>query len=78
VVGLLSAYAGGQKILIATTTQHINDKKKQLQEIPGLIDAITADEHLAALVAVRPPGVFNEIFPGLPGREPEGDSGGFA
>lgn len=55
VVVLLSLYSAGQKVIIANYNKSIADKKTQLQGIDGLIDAMTAQQHLAAL-----PGLYDK------------------
>jgi Tfp pilus assembly protein PilN len=55
VVALLSIYAAGQKVIIANTTKSIADEETSLKSVTGLIDALTADQHLAAL-----PGLYGQ------------------
>jgi len=49
VVLLLSLYAGGQKVLISNATRSIANEENQLKSVSGLIDAYTAQQHLASL-----------------------------
>ena len=49
----LGIYSAGQKVIIDGYTKSIDDKKDQLSKTPGLIDAMTAQQHLAAL-----PGLY--------------------
>ena len=51
---LLSIYWGTQKAIIAVKSNSITDKIKQIREVPGLTEALTAQEHLAAL-----PGLYS-------------------
>ncbi len=55
VIVLLSIYWGGQKAFIASKSSSITEKIQQLKEVPGIIDALTAQEHLAAL-----PGLYSK------------------
>lgn len=52
---VLGIYSAGQKAFIASYTNGIADKKKQLDKIPGLVDALTAQEHLVSL-----PGLYDQ------------------
>ncbi|MBW4061301.1 PilN domain-containing protein [Candidatus Saccharibacteria bacterium] len=49
---LFALYNGTQSYAINQTTKKINDKKAQLQDINGLTDALTAQQHLASLAAL--------------------------
>lgn len=53
VVVLLLVYMTGQKVVIANYTKSIADNKVELEKIPGIGDAYTAEQHLAAL-----PGLY--------------------
>src|SRR5476649_1828899 len=55
VVALLSIYAAGQKVIIATTTKTITNDETSLKSVTGLVDALTANEHLASL-----PGLYGQ------------------
>lgn len=46
---LLSLYEGGQKLIISHDTGTITQKETQLKGVPGLLDAYTAQQHLASL-----------------------------
>lgn len=50
---LMSLYVAGQKVIISNYTNSINNEKRQLQAVPNLLDAYTAQQHLAAL-----PGLY--------------------
>ena len=52
---LLSIYWGGQKAFIAAKSSSITDKIQQLRDVPGITDALTAQEHIAAL-----PGLYGK------------------
>lgn len=54
-VVLLGIYAGGQALVIRSVSDKINNQKSQLQNVPGLTNALTAEEHLSAL-----PALYNE------------------
>lgn len=49
----LFLYSAGQKVAIAALSNSINDRKQQLEKQDGLIDALTAQQHLASL-----PGLY--------------------
>lgn len=49
VVALLSLYVAGQKLAISNANKQIADKKQQLENVPGLMDALTAQQHLTSL-----------------------------
>jgi hypothetical protein len=55
VVAILGIYAAGQKVVIATTTKSIANKEDSLKQVTGLVDALTANEHLASL-----PGLYSQ------------------
>ena len=55
IVALLSVYAGGQKVIISTKTKSIADKEQSLQSVTGLVEAMTANQHLASL-----PGLYDK------------------
>jgi Tfp pilus assembly protein PilN len=56
-------YSAGQKVLISTRTSAINDKKEQLKQVDGLMDALTAQQHLASLPQLYSQRVlFSEFF----------------
>lgn len=49
VIGLLVLYSTSQKLIIASLSNDIRVKKQQLQDVAGLTDALTAQQHLASL-----------------------------
>src|SRR5476649_2012904 len=55
VVALLAIYAAGQKVFIANTTKTIANDDTSLKSVTGLIDALTANQHLASL-----PGLYGQ------------------
>jgi Tfp pilus assembly protein PilN len=55
IVALMTIYELGQTALIAGHTKSINDNKTKLQAVPGLMDALTAQQHLASL-----PGLYDK------------------
>ncbi len=52
---LLGLYTASQKLVINNITGEINQKKQQLESTDKLLDALTAQQHLAAL-----PGLYNQ------------------
>lgn len=54
-VALLSLYAGGQKVIINNYTHDIATQENQVKAVPGIIDAYTAQQHLASL-----PGLYSQ------------------
>jgi len=46
---LLSLYEGGQKLIISHDTRTIAQKENQLKQVPNLLNAYTAEEHLQSL-----------------------------
>jgi Tfp pilus assembly protein PilN len=61
VVGLVLT-AGGQKVLISNTTKNIKEKQAQLEGTSGLLDALTAHQHLASLPALYDKRVYLTKF----------------
>jgi hypothetical protein len=59
---LLSVYEGGQKLIIAHDTSSIANQEKQLQGTAGLLDALTAEQHLASLPGLYGQRVFISKF----------------
>lgn len=55
VIVLMSLYVAGQKVIINNLTNSINSEKKQLSDVPNLLDAFTAEQHLASL-----PGLYSQ------------------
>jgi Tfp pilus assembly protein PilN len=55
IILLLTIYVTGQKVAIGVLSNSIKEKTKQLQNISGLTDALTAQQHLAAL-----PGLYEK------------------
>lgn len=55
VIGLLVLYSTSQKLLIANLSNEIKAKQQQLQDIEGLPEALTAQQHLASL-----PGLYSQ------------------
>ena len=49
VVAILSIIAAGQKVIIASTTKSIQTEESNLKQVSGLVDALTATQHLASL-----------------------------
>jgi len=49
VIALLSVYAAGQKVVISNHTKSIAEKEDSLRSVTGLVDALTANQHLASL-----------------------------
>lgn len=64
VVALMGAYELGQKAVIAGHTKAITDKKQQLQDVPDLLDALTAQQHSAALADLYAQRVYMTKFLG--------------
>jgi hypothetical protein len=62
VVILMALYVAGQKVIIANYTSSINSEKKQLQAVPNLLDAYTAEQHLASLPGLYSQRVFMTKF----------------
>lgn len=61
-VALLSVWAAGQKVVINTLTGSIKEKQEALKQVDGLIDALTADQHLASLPALYAKRVYLSKF----------------
>lgn len=61
-VALLSVWAAGQKVVINTLTGSIKEKQEALRQVDGLIDALTADQHLASLPALYAKRVYLSKF----------------
>ena len=59
---LLAIYEGAQKVLINNATNEISNKKLQLQNTTGLIDALTAQQDLASLPITNAKRVFLTKF----------------
>lgn len=55
VIVLMSLYVAGQKVIINNLTNSINSEKNQLAGVPNIIDAYTAEQHLASL-----PGLYGQ------------------
>lgn len=55
VILLMSIYWAGQKAVIAGYSKSITEKVKELQDIPNITEALTAQQHLSAL-----PGLYNK------------------
>ncbi len=55
IIALLSVYAAGQKVIIAATTKSVQNNEASLQSVTGLVEALTANQHLAAL-----PGLYSK------------------
>ncbi|MDB5179069.1 MAG: hypothetical protein JWN01_1012 [Patescibacteria group bacterium] len=49
---LMGLYEGSQKLIIDAQTKKITANEAKLEATPGLVDALTAQEHLAALPAL--------------------------
>jgi len=59
---LLALFNGTQKFRIADLSGKINDKKNQLSNISGLVDALTAQQHLASLPGLNGQKIFYTKF----------------
>jgi Tfp pilus assembly protein PilN len=59
---LLSVYWAGQKAVISGYNKSITDKISQLRQIPNITDALTAQEHLAALPSLYSKRVYISKF----------------
>lgn len=55
IVLALSLATAAEKVLISASTKSAKNKIEQLQNVPGIIEALTAQEHLAAL-----PGLYSQ------------------
>ncbi len=62
VVALMAVYSTGQKVVIDNYTRSIADNKVKLQAVPGLVDALTAQEHLAELPTLYDNRVYMTKF----------------
>ncbi|HEX3082143.1 MAG TPA: PilN domain-containing protein [Candidatus Saccharimonadia bacterium] len=62
VVVLLWLYSAGQKVIISNYTKSIADKEQSLEQVTGLVDALTANQHLASLPALYDKRVFLTKF----------------
>jgi Tfp pilus assembly protein PilN len=62
VIVLMSLYVAGQKVIINNLTNSINSEKRQLSEVPNLIEAFTAEQHLASLPGLYSQRVFMTKF----------------
>lgn len=61
-IALLAVYAGGQKVLISNSTKNIAASRAELEANTGLIDALTAHQHLASLPALYAQRVYVTKF----------------
>jgi len=52
---LMGLYETSQKLLISSATNKINANKTKLEATPGLLDALTAQQHLSSL-----PGLYSQ------------------
>ena len=55
IVGIMLVVETGQKVIISARTKSISEKQSQLKAVDGLVDALTAQQHLAAL-----PGLYDK------------------
>ena len=55
IVGVMLVIQTGQKVVISAVCKSIKDKQAQLESVDGLVNAITAQQHLAAL-----PGLYDK------------------
>ncbi len=62
VLALMFAYSLGQKAVIGVNTTDISRKKQQLEAVPGLLDALTAQQHSASLPQLYGQRVFLTKF----------------
>ncbi|HVQ43644.1 MAG TPA: PilN domain-containing protein [Candidatus Saccharimonadia bacterium] len=62
VVALMSIIAAGQKVSISNHTKAITQGKTDLENVAGLLDALTAEEHLKALPALYDQRVYLTKF----------------
>lgn len=62
VILLLSVYAGGQKVIISNYTKSISDKQEELRQVDGLVEALTAHQHLASLPSLYDKRVYLTKF----------------
>jgi Tfp pilus assembly protein PilN len=59
---LMTLYVAGQKVVINSLSSSINTMENQLQAIPGLTDALTGEQHLAALPSLYGQRVYLSKF----------------
>jgi len=59
---LMSLYAGGQKVIINNYTHDISVQEAQLENVPGIVAAYTAQQHLAALPQLYSQRVYMTRF----------------
>jgi Tfp pilus assembly protein PilN len=59
---LLGLYTASQKILISNNTKQIADKETRLKDTTGLIDALTAQQHLTSLTGLYSQRVYLTKF----------------
>jgi Tfp pilus assembly protein PilN len=62
IVLLLSVYTAGQKVAIKVLSNSISQKKTELQNVTGLTDALTAQQHLASLGGLYEKRVYMTKF----------------
>ncbi len=62
VIVLLSIYWGGQEAIIKNKSANIVRDTKQLREVPGIYDALTAQQHLASLPSLYAKRVYISKF----------------
>jgi Tfp pilus assembly protein PilN len=62
IILLLTIYVTGQKVAIGVFTNSIKDKTTRLQNINGLTDALTAQQHLAVLPSLYEKRVYMTKF----------------
>jgi Tfp pilus assembly protein PilN len=62
VVALMAVYVAGQKVVIANYTNSINSNKAKLQAVSGLVDALTAEQHLASLPSLYEKRIYMTKF----------------
>lgn len=71
VIVLMLIVWGGQKAIIATTSSSISKKVTELKAIPNLTEALTAQEHLAALSGLYDKRVYlSKFFTAYEGANP--------
>jgi Tfp pilus assembly protein PilN len=61
-VVVMILYVAGQKVVINSLTSNISNKESQLQAIPDLTDALTAEQHLASLSSLYNQRVYMSKF----------------
>jgi Tfp pilus assembly protein PilN len=73
VVLVLGLYAAGQAVVIKSVTSQISNRESQLQNVPGLTTALTAEQHLASLSTLYQQRVYvSQFFTAYEAADPTG------